>query len=151
MRKVNLNKSFEVNVNGLEKSYSIKTEEVESQYGYTDLLYKMEAKSTILIDGEYALIKAYIEVYDGVVTHMHIGQDNNHLQLESFLDSMTAKGVSRKVDMLVDDIKYEASSYIGEKDINFAYSLLSMVLNLNSYDSDTYLYNEETYSLAQIA
>ena len=144
-------RNFKIEVNGLEKSYSITTEEVETAFGYSDLICKMEAKSTVIIDGEYALIKAYIEVYDGVVTHVHIGRDNNHLQLESFLDSMNANGVSNKVDMLVDDIKYEASSYIGEKDINFAYSLLSMVLSLNSYDSNTCLYNEETYSLAQIA
>lgn len=144
-------RSFKIKVNGLEKSYSCSTEEVETSYGYTDVVYKMEAKSTVLIDGDYALIKAYVEVYDGVVTHVHIGRDNNHLQLESFLDSMTAKGVSKAVNELIDDIKYEASSYIGEKDINFAYSLLSMVLNLNSYDSNTCLYNEETYSLVQIA
>lgn len=146
-----LDKGFKVMVNGLEKSYSCSTEEVETAYGYTDYFYKMEAKSTILIDGEYALIKAYIEIYDGVVIHMHIGRDNNHLQLESFLDSMTSKGVSRKVDMLVDDIKYEASSYIGEKDINFAYSILAMVLNINSFDTNSYLINNTTYNIVDVA
>ena len=149
--KISFNKSFEVKVNNLEKSYSITTEEVETAFGYVDVVYKMEAKSTVIIDGEYALIKAYIEVYDGVVTHVHIGRDNNHLQLESFLDSMNANGVSNKVDMLVDDIKYEASSYIGEKDINFAESIMTMVLNLNSYDSNTYLYNNTTYNLVDVA
>lgn len=144
-------RSFKIEVNGLEKSYSCSTEEVETAYGYTDVVYKMEAKSTILIDEKYTLIKAYIEVYDGVVTHMHIGRDNNHLQLESFLDSMTAKGVSKKVDMLLDDIKYEASSYVGEKDINFAYSILTMVLNINSFDTNTYLYNNTTYNLVDVA
>lgn len=146
-----LDKGFEVMVNGLLKSYSFSTEEVETSYGYTDIVCKMEAKSTILIDGEYALIKAYVEVYDGVVTHMHVGRDNNHLQLESFLDSMTAKGISKKVDMLVDDIKYEVSSYIGEKDINFAYSILTMMLNINSFDTSTYLINNTTYNLVDVA
>ena len=144
-------RSFKIEVNGLEKSYSCSTEEVETSYGYTDVVYQMEAKSTVLIDGEYALIKAYVEVYDGVVTHVHIGRDNNHLQLESFLDSMTANGVSKKVDMLIDDIKYELALYVGEKDINFAYSLLSMILNLNSYDSNTCLYNNTTYNLVDVA
>lgn len=144
-------RNFKIEVNGLEKSYSITTEEVETAFGYSDLICKMEAKSTVIIDGEYALIKAYIEVYDGVVTHVHIGRDNNHLQLESFVSLITAKDVSKTVNELIEDIRYMASNYIGEKDINFAYSLLSMVLSLNSYDSNTCLYNEETYSLAQIA
>ena len=144
-------RNFKIEVNGLEKSYSITTEEVETAFGYSDLICKMEAKSTVIIDGEYALIKAYIEVYDGVVTHVHIGRDNNHLQLESFLSSINEKDISKTVNELIEDIRYMASNYIGEKDINFAYSLLSMILNLSSYDSNTCLYNEETYSLAQIA
>ena len=144
-------RSFKININGLEKSYSCSTEEVETSYGYKDFVCKMEAKSTILIDGEYALIKAYVEVYDGVVTYMNICRDNNHLQLESFLDSMNDNRISRKVDTLIDNIKYEVNSYIYEKDFNFAESVMTMVLNLNSFDTNTWLYNEETYNLVDVA
>ena len=149
--KVGFDRGFKVNVNGLAKSYTLTTEEVESSYGYTDIVYKIEAKSTVLIDGEYALIRAYIEVYDGVVTYVHIGRDNNHLQLESFLDSMNANLVSKKVNELIEDIKYELDSYVGEKDINFAYSILAMVLNINSFDTNSYLINNTTYNLVDVA
>ena len=149
--KVNFNKSFEVSVNGLVKSYSITTEEVDSQYGYNDLLCKVEATSTIFVDGEYAVIRAYAEVYDGVVISLDIGQSRVHKQLESFVSLITAKDVSKTVNELIDNIKYEASSYIYEKDFAFVESVMTMVLNLSSYDSNTCLYNEETYSLAQIA
>ena len=149
--KVCFNRNFEITVNGLLKSYSLSTEEVETSYGYKDFVCKMEAKSTILIDGEYALIKAYVEVYDGVVTYMNICRDNNHLQLESFLDSMNDNRISRKVDTLIDNIKYEVNSYIYEKDINFAYSILTMILNINSFDTNTYLINDTTYNLVDVA
>ena len=146
-----LDKGFEVTVNGLLKSYSFSTEEVETSYGYKDFVCKMEVKSTITVDEEYAILKAYIELYDGVVTYINIGRDNEYKQVEAFSSLIHANGVSKAVNELIDDIKYEIGLYIGEKDINFAYSILAMVLNLNSYDSNTYLYNEETYSLAQIA
>ena len=151
VNKVSFNKSFEVNRDGLLKSYSIKTEEVESQYGYTDLLCKMEATSTVLVDDKYVSIKANIEVCDGVVISYHVYQSRIHKQIESFLDSMTIKNISKAINELVEDIKYEANSYIGEKGYDFAYSLLRMVLSLNSYDSNTCLYNEETYSLVDVA
>ena len=146
-----LDKGFEVTVNGLLKSYSFSTEEVETSYGYKDFVCKMEVKSTIIVDEEYAILKAYIELYDGVVTYINIGRDNEYKQVEAFSSLIHASGVSKAVNELIDDIKYEIGSYIGEKDINFAYSILAMVLNINSYDSNTCLYNEETYSLAQIA
>ena len=149
--KVNFNKSFEVNVNGLVKSYSITTEEVDSQYGYNDLLCKVEATSTIFVDGEYAVIRAYAEVYDGVVISLDIGQSRVHKQLESFVSLITAKDVSKTVNELIDNIKYEASSYIYEKDFAFVESVMTMVLNINSFDTDTYLYNNTTYNLVDVA
>ena len=149
--KVSFNKSFEVKINGLAKTYSITTEEVESQYGYTDLLCKVEATSTIFVDGEYAVIRVYAEVYDGVVISLDIGQSRVHKQLESFISLINAKDISNTVNELIDNIKYEANSYIYDKDFAFVESIMTMVLSLNSYDSNTCLYNEENYSLAQIA
>lgn len=144
-------RSFKIEVNGLEKSYSCSTEEVETSYGYTDIVCKLEAKSTVLIDEEYALIKAYVEVYDGVVTHIHICRDNEYNQVEAFSSLIHANGVSKAVNELIADIKYELASYIGEKDFNFAYSLLNMVLNINSFDTNTYLINDTTYNLVDVA
>ena len=145
------NKGFEVMVNGLAKTYSFTTEEVETSYGYTTLLCKMEATSTIIVDGEYAVIGVYAEVYDGVVISLNISESREHKQLESFLSLITAKNVSNEVNKLVEDIRYMTSTYAYEKDYAFVESIMTMVLNLNSYDSDTCLYNNVTYSLAQIA
>ena len=145
------NKGFEVKVNGLAKTYSFTTEEIESKYGYTDLLCKMEATSTIMVDGEYIVIRVYAEVYDGVVISLDIGQSRVHKQIESFSSLITAKDVSKTVNELIDSIKYEVSTYVYEKDYAFVESIMAMVLNLNSYNSNTCLYNEKTYSLAQIA
>lgn len=144
-------KGFEVMVNGLAKTYSFTTEEIESKYGYTDLLCKMEATSTILVDGEYAVIRVYAEVYDGVVISLHIGQSRVHKQIESFLSLISTKNVSNAVNKLIEDIRYITSTYAYERDYAFVESVMTMVLNLNSYNSNTCLYNEETYSLAQIA
>ena len=145
------NKGFEVKVNGLAKTYSFTTEEIESKYGYTDLLCKMEATSTIMVDDEYIVIRVYAEVYDGVVISLDIGQSRVHKQIESFSSLITAKDVSKTVNELIDSIKYEVSTCVYEKDYAFVESIMAMVLNLNSYNSNTCLYNEETYSLAQIA
>lgn len=149
--KVSFNKSFEVKINNLVKSYNIETEEIESQYGYTDLLCKMEAMSTIFVDGEYAVIRAYAEVYDGVVISLDIGQSRVHKQLESFISLITAKDISKEVNELIDNIKYEVSSYVYEKDFAFVESIMTIVLNLNSYDSNTCLINNATYSLVDVA
>ena len=149
--KIGFNKSFEVMVNGLAKTYSFTTEEVESEYGYTDLLCKMEAISTIIVNDEYAVIRVYAEVYDGVVINLHIGKSRVHKQVESLVSLINAKNVSNEVNELVDIIRYTADNYAYEKDYAFAESMMVMVLNLNSYNSNTCLYNEETYSLAQIA
>ena len=146
-----LGKGFNVLVNGLAKSYSFTTEEVESDYGYTDLLCKMEAISTIIVDGEYAVIKVYAEVYDGVVISLNISKSREHKQIESFLSLITGKNISKTVDELIDSIRYEVNNYVYERDYAFVESMMAMVLNLNSYDSNTCLYNEETYSLEQIA
>lgn len=145
------NKGFEVKVNGLAKTYSFTTEEVESQYGYTDLLCKMEATSTVLVDGEYTVIRVYAEVNDGVVISLHIGQSRVHKQIESFLSLINAKNVSNTVNRLIEDIRSTVDMYVYEKDYAFVESVMTMVLNLNSFDSDTCLYNDNTYSLAQIA
>lgn len=144
-------KGFEVTVNGLEKTYSYTTEEVETSYGYSALLCKMEATSSILVDGGYAVIRVYAEVYDGVVISLDIGQYRVHTKFESFLRMVNAGAVYKTVNELVDNIKYEVSTYAYEKDYAFVESVMAMVLNLSSYDSNTCLYNEETYSLAQIA
>ena len=41
--------------------------------------------------------------------------------------------------------------YLGVKGFDFAYSLLNMVLGINSFDTDTYLYNKVTNNLLDIA
>ena len=111
----------------------------------------MEATSTVLVDDEYAVIRVYAEVFDGVVINLHIGQSRVHKQLESFVSLITAKDVSKTVNELIDNIKYEASSYIYEKDFAFVESVMTMVLNINSFDTDTYLYNNTTYNLVDVA
>ena len=149
--KVGFDRGFNVKVNGLAKTYSYTTEEVETSYGYTTLLCKMEATSTIIVDGEYAVIRVYAEVYDGVVISLNIGESREHKQLESFSSLINAKNVSNEVNKLVEDIRYMASNYAYERDYAFIESVMTMVLNINSYNSDTCLYNNSIYSLSQIA
>ena len=149
--KVGFDRGFNVKVNGLAKTYSYTTEEVETSYGYTTLLCKMEATSTIIVDGEYAVIRVYAEVYDGVVISLNIGESREHKQLESFSSLIDAKDVSNEVNKLVEDIRYMASNYAYERDYAFIESVMTMVLNINSYNSDTCLYNNSIYSLSQIA
>lgn len=146
-----LSKGFDIKVNGLAKSFSRSSVEVETKYGYTDLLCKMEAISTVLVDDEYIALRVYAEVYDGVVINLKVSQSKVHKQLESFLGVVNTNDVSNTVNSLLDDINCMIDTYVYERDYAFVESVMAIVLNLNSYDSDTCLYNKETYNLAHVA
>lgn len=143
-------RNFNIVANRLVKQFNCSTEEVVTKEGYTDLVCKFNALSSMMINGTLETIGVAIEILDGVVVSYRIYKTNRHIA-KGEMNLLFHNTDFSAINMLINDIRYEAESYIGEKGYDFAYSLMRMVLGINSFDTNTYLINEETYSLIDVA
>ena len=148
-----LSKDFTVLVNGLVKSFRYKTYDVKTEYGYTDLLCEFEAKSSILVDGEVNTIKVEADVIDGVCVYITVNKTIALHTGESLMNCMYSKSKtpSRVMDSIVEDINRSIEMYAGERDFSFVESVISLVLSINSFDTNTNLYNDVAYSILDVA
>lgn len=143
-------RNFNIVSNGLVKQFNCSTEEVVTKEGYTDLVCKFNALSSMMINGTIETMGVAIEILDGVVVSYRVYKTNRHIA-KGAIDLSFHSTDSSAINILLNSIREEADMYLGVKGFDFAYSLLNMVLGINSFDTDTYLYNNVTNNLLDIA
>lgn len=146
MSIVNLRKNFTVNVDGLYKSFRSTSEDFVTEYGYTDVLYTLTAKSTFRTEFGSVCISATVELLDGAVTNVEFLK---YVSWESIVERDSAE--NKLCDEVIDSLNELVNTWCGYKGFSFAQSILGVVLSIMSYDSKLKLYNGKEYSLLDIA
>ena len=146
MAVIKLRKNFNIEVNGLSKSFRSTSQEIVADNGYTDIVYRLKATSKLVTDKGAMAISAEVRLLDGIVYDVRF-----YKYADGALMFDTNNELHQTFESIVDDLYELQNSWYGIQDVKFAESLLGVVLSIQSYDSQTKLYNNEVYDLADIA
>lgn len=140
-------KGFEIKKNGLVKSLKVESQ-IVNENGLEFVSYVLKATSMFETNNGVVGVEATVELVEGVVIY------------SSFKPVFTTSAITNLISLplVTDDIEYVLrelnyldSSWAGNKTVDFAESILGLTLSINSFNRETFEFNNKSQDLLMAA